>query len=165
MINGPVAVVVLLVSIGYFVVDAVKTPIQKAGHAICHVVTFGHKCDPPAPAPLCPPGLVFEAGDGLHGCFAPEPAPISSPRPQAQNSSCLFLTTMDGLPLCAGVPMTAPVCLQTYPPDAAGGFCEFYGYATKEQEIEFERQRGYRRVVHVDGSGDTWRRSDVPPQP
>lgn len=43
-IDGPAALILLLVALGYFTVDAVKAPIKKTGHTICHVVTFGKKC-------------------------------------------------------------------------------------------------------------------------
>jgi hypothetical protein len=64
---------------------------------------------------------------------------------------------MDGLPTCPHDPtLTAKKCLRLYPPDEVGGFCEWFGYATKRQVDRFERKRGYRRVVHEDGTGDTW---------
>lgn len=65
-------------------------------------------------------------------------------------------TTMDGLPTCAGQEMSAAKCLATYPPDEVGGFCEWYGHATKAEAAAFERTRGFHRVVHEDGSSDTW---------
>lgn len=55
-------------------------------------------------------------------------------------------TTLDGLPLCEHKPMTAATCLHTFPPDLVGGFCEWYGHATKRQADTFERRRGLRRI-------------------
>lgn len=49
-IDGPALLILILLALGYWTVDTVKKPIKKAGHAICHVVTLGHKCDD-APRP------------------------------------------------------------------------------------------------------------------
>ena len=67
-------------------------------------------------------------------------------------------TTMDGLPSCPRPKMKSIECLTIFPPDQVGGFCDWYGYSTLKQEDRFERKRGYERVRHEDGTGDTWRR-------
>ncbi len=50
-IDGPTLLILILVALGYYTVDTVKKPIQKAGHTICHVVTFGKKCSDAKPQP------------------------------------------------------------------------------------------------------------------
>ena len=69
-----------------------------------------------------------------------------------------FRTTMDGLPACVMPKMTSIECLKVGPPDEVGGYCDWYGYSTLKQEDRFERKRGYERVKHQDGTGDTWKK-------
>jgi len=45
MFDPRVLLIAALLAGGYLVVEKVREPIHKAGHAICHVVTFGAKCD------------------------------------------------------------------------------------------------------------------------
>lgn len=82
---------------------------------------------------------------------------------------CLLLTGMAYAQApTPGGPVPAPLdpklafsnaCLQAHPPDQDDGFsCELNGYATTVDVDAFERTRGYERVVHEDGSADTWRR-------
>ena len=66
-------------------------------------------------------------------------------------------TTRDGLPRRSSVKkMNAATCLQTHLPDEVGNVCESSGTATKAQADRFELKRGYSRVKHGDGTGDTW---------
>jgi hypothetical protein len=46
-ITGPVLIAAIVVALGYYTVEKVKGPVKKAGVTICHVVTFGKKCDSP----------------------------------------------------------------------------------------------------------------------
>lgn len=50
-LDGPVLLALILLALGYAAVDKVREPIKKTGHAICHVVTLGHKCDNPKGKP------------------------------------------------------------------------------------------------------------------
>lgn len=76
-LSPEVWLIIILLSLGYYVVDAVKEPVKHAGKTICHVVTFGQKCAtvkpllPPLPGaePPCPQGYTFLEGASLHGCF------------------------------------------------------------------------------------------------
>lgn len=79
-------------------------------------------------------------------------------------AAAICVTTLDGLPMCPPGPfdsmpseLAAGACLQLTKPHESGGYCEWYGYATKEQADAFEKAYGYERVVHEDGSGDTWK--------
>lgn len=65
-------------------------------------------------------------------------------------------TTLDGLPNCPMPTMSSTQCLKVAPPDQVGGYCEWYGYSTKQQADAFEKKRGYFRVKHANGTGDTW---------
>jgi hypothetical protein len=70
---------------------------------------------------------------------------------------CHNSTTMDGLPNCnPQVVLTSKHCLKLFPPDEVGGFCDWYGFSTVQQENRFEYKRGFKRLRHADGSGDTW---------
>jgi hypothetical protein len=42
--NPYILAAVLVVSLGYAGVEAIKKPVEKVNHKICHVVTLGHKC-------------------------------------------------------------------------------------------------------------------------
>lgn len=73
-------------------------------------------------------------------------------------------TTLDGLPMCARNPtLTAADCLAVYPPDLVGSFCVYHGYATTAEEDTFEQARGFHRVKHNNGTGDTFAAGVVPP--
>lgn len=51
MIDGPALLIVIAIALGYYTVDVVKKPIQKTGHTICHVLTFGKRCANDKPQP------------------------------------------------------------------------------------------------------------------
>ncbi len=51
MVSPYVLLVVLTIGGVYLGVEKVKGPVKHAAHAICHVVTFGHKCVTPKEKP------------------------------------------------------------------------------------------------------------------
>lgn len=65
-------------------------------------------------------------------------------------------TTLDGLPNCPMPKYSSYECLIMFPPESSGGYCDWYGYSTLAEEDAFEAKRGYIRVKHPDGTGDTW---------
>lgn len=80
------------------------------------------------------------------------------PWPSPAPSKTCTSTTMDGLSNCPLPKLTSAECLRVFPPDRSGGYCEWYGFATTKEIDEFERKRGFVRVIHKDGTGDTWER-------
>lgn len=49
--NPYVLAVVLVISLGYAGIEAIKGPVEHARIRICHVVTLGHKCNTPTVQP------------------------------------------------------------------------------------------------------------------
>lgn len=57
-ISGPVLIAAIVVALGYYTVEKVKAPVEKTGRAICHMVTFGKKCDTPPRSAYVQTGLI-----------------------------------------------------------------------------------------------------------
>lgn len=52
--NPYVLAAIVAVAVSYWTVEAVKAPVARAAHNVCHVVTIGHKCKDTQPHTVQP---------------------------------------------------------------------------------------------------------------